>query len=144
VSLDLKKKKKSIHHLMRVRQFDFETESRKLSEIRVQISNQKKNLDLLQNQYLLSVDKLNQARFAQNVWEEKLLMSGSEFYKKDWIRTLKKIKDLDFLLNIQIKKVIECQNNLKVSEKLYEKISEEEKKELERKEQNQMDDLGRL
>ncbi len=144
MSLDLKKKKKSIHHLMRVRQFDFETESRKLSEIRVQISNQKKNLDLLQNQYLLSVDKLNQARFAQNVWEEKLLMSGSEFYKKDWIRTLKKIKDLDFLLNIQIKKVIECQNNLKVSEKLYEKISEEEKKELERKEQNQMDDLGRL
>lgn len=139
-------KLKKIRPLLKVRKARELAESRVLLELKGQQLDFQKQLQEQQQNYLESIEILNNYREIKNIRELTIYEDAASYYKNQWNEKFKKLREIDHQIARQVTILTIAQKKLKEIEKLESRYVGEYHKELSEKESQELEDnfMGRF
>ncbi|SMF69516.1 hypothetical protein [Pseudobacteriovorax antillogorgiicola] len=138
----LEKKIKKTELLIKARKAQLDTESQSLALIRQRKIAQLQELDRHQKNYINGVNDLNIERQTGDRRMLSTIERSVDHSKSQWYKSLREVKTWEEKEKQQIEQVLLAQRNLKSMEKVQENHFQALKKEVDVREQKEMDDLS--
>ena len=137
-----KSKIRKLEPIIKVREIQVDQEIMRLNEIRSAKLSIVTELKKYQKDYIEGVEQLNRERLSVDRLRVAALESAVDHSKANWYRCLKRAQEIENQEKAQLAQVTIAERNLKSTEKLHAKHSEQLRTEYSKKEQKTMDEIA--